>query len=374
MDRRHFVKTAALGAGLVTLGACDNGAQSSDESPKAPAVLTKKRQLKCVTSWPKNLPGLGTAPERIAEHISEATDGLLTIKIFAANELVRAFDAFDAVSSGAADMYHSAEYYWQGKSQAFNFFTAVPFGMTANEMMAWVYHGDGQALWDQLSAKFNIKPFMAGNSGVQMGGWFRKEINTLEDFKGLKVRMPGLGGEVLRRLGAAAIALPGTDIFTSLQSGNIDATEWVGPWNDLAMGFYQVAKYYYWPGFHEPGSALCLGINLDVWNDLPKSQQRIIEDACAAENCRNLAEFNRYNTESLHSLIEQHGVKLRQFSDEIMTELGRLSGEVVREAGMSDEFTQQVYDSFMKARADSMSWSRISEEGFLNARRLPFAY
>ena len=222
-------------------------------------------------------------------------------------------------------MYHGAEYYWQGKSQAYNFFTSVPFGLTANEIMAWIYHGGGQELWDELSAGFNIKPWMAGNTGVQMGGWFRNEINSLEDLKGLKIRMPGLGGEVIRRLGAAAVSLPGGEIFTSLQSGNIDATEWVGPWNDLAMGFYQVAKYYYWPGFHEPGAALAVGTNLDVWNDLTPSERRIIQDACAAENSRNLAEFNRYNTQSLRALIDEHGVQLRKMNDDIMTEIGRVS-------------------------------------------------
>ncbi len=367
MDRRKFVKSAAIGGSVAALGACDTRDAVSETGP---AILHKKRTLKLVTSWPKNLPGLGTAPERIAEHVAQATDGALNIKVYAAGELVGAFDAFDAVSTGAADMYHSAEYYWQGKSQAFNFFTSVPFGLTADELMAWMYHGGGQELWNELSARFSIKPWMAGNTGVQMGGWFRKEINTLEDFQGLKMRIPGLGGEVVRRLGAAAVALSGGEIFTSLQSGNIDATEWVGPWNDLAMGFYQVAKYYYWPGFHEPGAALCLGTNLDVWNDLPKSQQRIIQDACAAENSRSLAEYNRYNTSSLLTLLQDHGVQLRQFSNEIMKELGRLSEIVVREAGASDAFSQQVYDSYLAARRDSADWTKIAEEGFLSARRM----
>jgi len=371
MDRRKFVKSAALGGSAAALSACDS---SSTSTQTGPAVLRKKRNLKLLTCWPKNLPGLGTAPERIAEHIAEATDGDLNIKIFAAGEMVGAFEVFDAVSTGAADMYHGAEYYWQGKSQAFNFFTGVPFGLTAAEQMSWIYHGGGQALWDELSARFNIKPWMAGNTGVQMGGWFRKEINTLEDFKGLKIRMPGLGGEVVRRLGAAAVALSGGDTFTSLQSGNIDATEWVGPWNDLAMGFYQVAKYYYWPGFHEPGSSLCLGTNLDVWNDLPKSQQRIIQDACAAEDSRNLAEFNRFNTKSLRVLLDDHGVQLRRFSDEIVQELGRLSELVVREAGATDPFTQKVYDSYITARRDSSEWSKLAEEGYLSARRATSQY
>ena len=372
MDRRKFVKTAAVTAGAAALTACDSGDSTASNSQGGPAVLGKKRELKLVTTWPKNLPGLGMAPERISKNVEEATDGRIKIKVFAAGELVGALDSFDAVSTGAAEMYHGAEYYWQGKSQAFNFFTAVPFGLTANEHMAWIYYGGGQELWDQLSAKFNVKAFMAGNTGVQMGGWFRNEINTLEDLKGLKIRMPGLGGEVMRRIGAAAVTLPGGEIFTSLQSGNIDATEWVGPWNDLAMGFYQVAKYYYWPGFHEPGSALALGINGDVWNDLAPSEKRIIQDACAAENSRNLAEFNRFNTASLRTLTEEHGVQLKKMSPAILAEIAKVSEQVVKEAGEGDELSQQIYQGFLQARTDGAAWSEISEEGFWAARRLPF--
>lgn len=372
MDRRKFVKNLALGAGATAVASCDSEPGSNVET--GPAVLRKKRDLKLLTSWQKNYPGLGVVPERIAQHVKEATDGAITIKVYAAGELVGAFDSFDAVSMGSADMYHGAEYYWQGKSPAFNFFTTVPMGLTANELMAWIYHGGGQELWDELSAAFNVKAFMAGNTGTQMGGWFRKEINTLDDFKGLRIRMPGLGGEVLRRLGATAVALPQPEIYTSLQSGNIDGTEWAGPWNDLTMGFYQITKYYYWPGFHEPGSALSLGINLDVWNDLSDGERRIIEDACAAENSRNLAEYNRFNTEALRILTEEHGVQLKRFSDEILTEVGRICGEVVKEAGQADDISQRIYDSFLQARANLYSWSEISEQGFWDARRLPFEY
>ena len=373
MDRRTFLSKAAVGtvagAGAVAVAGCD-GSTSSESGPAAPAVLRGKRSLKMVTTWPKNFPGLGTSAEYIAQNLREASDGRIDVQVFAAGELVGAFEAFDAVAIGGADMYHGAEYYWQGKSKAFNFFTAVPLGLSANEHMAWIYHGGGQELWDELSAKFNIKPFMAGNTGVQMGGWFRKEINSLEDFKGLKMRMPGLGGEVVRRIGAAAVALPGGEIFTSLQTGAIDATEWVGPWNDISMGFYQVAKYYYWPGFHEPGAALALGMNLDTWNDFSVSEKRIFRDACAAENSRTLAEFNALNTQSLVKLQEDHGVQLRQFSEEIMREIARASEDVIYEAGQTDEMCARVYDSFNEMRIKSAQWSQISEEGFWRARRL----
>ncbi len=340
----------------------------------APAIAQNKRTLKLVTTWPKNLPGLGMAAEYLAKRVTEATDGQLEIRVYAAGELVGAFDVFDAVSSGNADMYHGADYYFQGKSPAYNFFSAVPFGLTANEQNAWIYYGGGQELWDELSATFNIKPFMCANTGVQMGGWFNKEVNTIEDFKGLKIRMPGLGGEVLRRLGASVVSIPGGEIYTSLQQGVIDATEWVGPWNDMVFGFHKIAKYYYWPGFHEPGSSLTLGINLDLWNSLTKSQQVIVQACAAAQNDMTLAEFNANNSSALNTMVNKHKVELRRFSDAVLTRMGTVSGEVMRETGKFDDITRRIYESFLSSRKDSMHWSRISEETFWEARRLPFKY
>ncbi|CCQ73858.1 TRAP transporter substrate-binding protein [Magnetospira sp. QH-2] len=363
MKRRAFITGAAAGIAGV----------AASSLPK-PAIAQGKRQLKMVTTWPKNFPGLGTGAQRAADRITEMSDGQLEVKLFAAGELVPAFESFDAVSNGTADMYHGAEYYWQGKSKAFNFFAAVPFGLTATEQNAWVYYGGGQELWDELSAGFKIKPFMAGNTGVQMGGWFNKEINGLEDYKGLKIRMPGLGGEVLRKIGAAAVSLPGGEIFPSLQSGAIDATEWVGPWNDLAFGFYKVTKYYYYPGFHEPGTTLSSGVNLDVWNSLSKTQQSIITNAFAAENSHLLAEFNARNGNSLDTLINKHNVVLRKFSDEVMAAIGKASGEVVKEAAAGDAMTKKVYDSFIAARTKSIAWSKISDQAYWNARLLRFKY
>ena len=353
-------------------GAAAAGAAAS--SFPAPAIAEGKRTLKLVTTWPKNLPGLGMAAEHLAKRIVEATDGQLSVQVYAAGELVGAFDAFDAVASGNADMYHGADYYWQGKSPAFNFFSAVPFGLTANEQTAWIYYGGGQELWDELSARFNIKPFMCANTGVQMGGWYNKKVNTVEDFKGLKIRMPGLGGEVLRRLGASVISIPGGEIYTSLQQGVIDATEWIGPWTDMVFGFHRIAKYYYWPGFHEPGPSLALGINLDLWNSLSKSQQVIVQACAAAQNDMTLAEFNANNGAALKTLLNQHKVDIRRFSDAILTKIGTVSGDVLRETAKFDDITRRVYESFMSSRKDSMNWSRIAEEAFSSARRLPFVY
>jgi TRAP-type mannitol/chloroaromatic compound transport system substrate-binding protein len=363
MKRREFVKVAATTAAVAAAG-----------SFPAPAVAQNVKELKMVTTWPKNFPGVGTGAERLAKRITEASDGQLSIKVYAAGELVPPFESFDAVSQGTAEMYHGADYYFQGKSKAFNFFTSVPFGLTASEINSWIYFNGGQELWDELSAQFDVKPFMAGNTGVQMGGWFAREVNTLEDFKGLKFRMPGLGGEVMRRLGAAAVALPGGEIFAALQSGAIDGTEWVGPWNDLAFGFYKVVKYYYYPGFHEPGSALSMGFNKKIWDGLSKSHQQLIESACQAENDMVLAEFNAKNGAALKTLVTEHGVKLRRFSNEILNAIGHVSGEVVAEVGASDPLAAKVYESFIKSRTESIAWSKLGDQGYWNARLLPFKY
>lgn len=363
MKRRDFLAGAAAGAAV--------GAASTISSP---AIAQNKRTLKMVTTWPKNFPGLGTGAARAAKRITDMSDGQLTVKLFSAGELVPALESFDAVSSGTADLYHGAEYYWQGKHKAFNFFTAVPFGLTAGEMDAWIHHGGGQALWDELAAGFNVKPFACGNTGVQMGGWFNKEINNVEDLKGLKIRMPGLGGEVLRKLGAAAITLPGGEIFPSLQSGAIDATEWVGPWNDLAFGFYKVTKFYYYPGFHEPGSTLSCGVNLDVWKSLTPAQQQIVQNATMAENNYMMAEFNARNGDSLDVLLNKHGVQLRKFSDEVMTEIGKASGEVMREVAASDEMTGKIFKNFADFRKKAIRWSDLSEGSYWASRKLPFKY
>jgi TRAP-type mannitol/chloroaromatic compound transport system substrate-binding protein len=350
-------------------GLASGTAAAAAGTVSAPAYAQGKRRLKMVTTWPKNFPGLGTAPENIAKRVSAMTDGQLEIKIYAAGELVGAFESFDAVSTGTADMYNGAEYYWQGKSAAFNFFTAVPFGMTAQELNAWIDFGGGRQLWEGLSAKFNVIAFQSANTGVQMGGWFNKEITSLDDFKGLKIRMPGLGGEVMRRLGAAAVSLPGGEIFPSMKSGAIDASEWVGPWNDLAFGFHQVAKYYYCPGFHEPGAGLSTGVNLDVWNSLTPSQREIIRNACAAENASTLSEYNYKNATALDTLVKKHKVQVLSFAPEIMQALKQTSDKVLVEAAAKDPFTAKVFESFKASLANSMEWGALSEEPYTLARR-----
>lgn len=335
----------------------------------APAYAKGQRRLKQVTTWPKNFPGIGTAPENIARRVKVMTDGELEIKIYAAGELVGALEAFDAVSIGTADMYNGAEYYWQGKDPAFAFFTTWPFGMTAVEFAGWIEFGGGQQLWDELTAKFNVKSFISADTGSQSGGWFNKPINSLEDFKGLKMRMPGLGGEVIRRHGAIPIVLPGGEIYPAMQSGAIDAIEWVGPWNDLSFGFHQIGKYFYSPGFQEPNAALATGINLDVWNSLSKQHQEVLKTAFQAEAHRTNAQYFYNNARALQTMKNKHGITPRSFPDDVMVALRDTAQQVIEEVVQENEFAARVYKSASDALDMYREWSPLAEEGYLKHRK-----
>jgi len=365
-SRRGLLKKASIAGAAALVAACDSGA--SDAPSGAPAIVGKKRSLKMVTSWPKNFPGLGTGAARLAKRIEALSDDQITVKVYAAGELVGALGGFDAVSQGKADMYHAAEYYWQGRSPGFNFFAAVPMGMTGIEMNAWVRFGGGQELWDELSGRFGVKPFLAGNSGTQMGGWFQRDIDTIDDFQGLRIRMPGLGGEVMSRLGAAPVTKQGGEIFQALSQGNIDATEWIGPWNDLAFGFHTIVKNYYYPGIHEPGTTLALGLNKDLWEDMSPREQEIIQAASATENDIMFAEFTSNNARALNTLVNDHGVQLKPFSQDILTRLAEVSADVLTETAQSDELTGRIFKSFSDARTEGIRWGEIAEQAFMNAR------
>jgi TRAP-type mannitol/chloroaromatic compound transport system substrate-binding protein len=336
----------------------------------APAISQGVKRLKMVTDWPAGSPGLQSSAERLAQRIGTATSVRVEVEVYPAGTFVRPFETFDAVGAGVADMYHSAEYYWENKSAAFDFFAAVPFGFTATELFAWVEYGGGQDLWDALSAQFNIKPLLCCNTGTQMGGWSTREISVLEGFKGLRYRMPGLGGEVLRQMGATVVNVPGGEIASSLESGALNAGEWVGPWLDVALGLDKVARYYYYPGFHEPGSGLSLGMNRRVWEGFSRSDQRSIEDVTAAEYLRSLAEFNANNAWSLRRLRDQGDVKVVEFDGSFLREFLRLSQDVVAEVGLGDELSKKIYASYQKFRAPMKDWIDIAERAFLNARGL----
>lgn len=358
MQRRDFLKRAA--AGGVAAGAALGAARA--------AHAKAEYKWKMVTTWPKNFPGLGTGANKLAELITEMSGGRLSVKVYGAKELVPAFEVFDAVSSGTAEMGHGAAYYWKGKNEAFQFFSTVPFGLTANEMNGWLYYGGGMELWREAYAPFNVLPAAAGNTSVQMGGWFNKEINSATDLKGLKMRIPGLGGEVLKRLGGTPVNLPGGELFTALSSGTIDATEWVGPYNDLAFGFYKAAKYYYYPGFHEPGTTLEAIINREAFEKLPEDLQAIVMNACKVINLDMMSEYTARNPSALQTLLEKHQVELRVYPDDVLSKLRKTSLEVVAELANQDDFSARVYASYEKFLSDSVAFARVSDQAYLNAR------
>jgi len=350
---------------LIFVVSCSNASSTSEVIKPS---KEEKYNWRLVTSWPKNYPGLGMAPERIADLVEEMSDGQMKITVYGAEEQVPAFGVFDAVSSGSHQMGHSGGYFWKGKVPAAQFFTSVPFGLTADEINAWVNRGGGLELWREIYAPFNIYPIPAGNTGTQMFGWFNKEINSLEDIKGLKMRIPGIGGEVLKEAGGIPVTLPGGELFTALQTGVIDATEWVGPYNDLTFGFHQAAKYYYYPGWHEPGPMLELLINIDAWNSLPNHLQVIIETATKAVNQDMLDEYLAKNNQALTELIEVHGVELRKLPDDVIEEFRKISNKILDDLAKEDEVISKVYDSYLKFKNDVSAYHEISEDAFVESR------
>ncbi|ADZ93373.1 TRAP transporter substrate-binding protein [Marinomonas mediterranea] len=368
----QFGKLAAASLLAVVLTACGGASdkEATKESAKSAQVEKKPEVIKwkMVTTWPKNFPALGTGAEYLAKNINEMSGGRLQVKVYAAGELVPPLEVFDAVSRGTAEMGHAASYYWKGKVPASQFFASIPFGLTAQELNSWIYHGGGLELWEEIYQPFNVLPMAGGNTGVQMGGWFNKEINSVADLKGLKMRIPGLGGEVLKKAGGVPVNLPGGEIFTSLQTGAIDATEFVGPYNDLAFGLYKAAKYYYYPGWHEPGSAVEITVNKDAYNALPKDLQAIVRAAARQANADMLDEFTARNNEALQTLISEHGVELREFPADALAELRDASEEVIEELAANDPASRKVYDSLKAFKEKVSAWHTVSERAYINAR------
>jgi TRAP-type mannitol/chloroaromatic compound transport system substrate-binding protein len=367
MKRRKFLGTAGAGA-LLTGGLLAGCGKESSQGSGQATTSQQTFKWKMVTTWQKNFPGLGTAANNLARLIGEMSGGRLKVKVYGANELVPPLEIFDAVASGTAEMGHTSAYYWKGKIPVAQFFSTVPFGMTAQEMNAWLYYGGGMELWQEVYAPHGLIPVAAGNSGVQMGGWFNRKINEVEDLQGLKMRIPGLGGEVLRRAGGTPVGIPGTEIFTSLQSGVIDATEWVGPWNDLAKALYKAAKYYYYPGWHEPGTTMECMLNQAAFAALPADLQSIVMNACKAVNIDMTAEFTARNNKALQTLIHEHQVDVREFPSPVLDKLRELSAEVVAELAGQDELSARVYESYSQFLQQVVAWHDISERTYLNVR------
>ncbi len=355
MDRRKFLKNATVAA----------GATAAATTLAAPAVAQARKELTIVSTWPRDFPGLGTSAQRLAARIPEITEGSIQVQYFASGERVAAFDSFDEVASGNSQAYIAADYYWKGKHPGWAYFTAVPFGLAYAEMDAWMKFGGGQELMDEIGAEFGIKGIPCGNTGCQMGGWFNKEINSADDFKGLKMRIPGLGGDVLAKLGASTVTLPGSQIFENLVSGAIEATEWVGPWNDYFMKFHEAAKYYYYPGMHEPASQLTMGFNKKWWEGLTKTQQAQLTTACLEENANQMAETNANNGTFLNKLLNDHGVKLRAFNEDTYEAFGEAAVEVFEETQAHSALSRKIHNSFVAARSDIGRWMLLADAGYV---------
>ena len=355
-NRRKFFKSLGLLSATALVGGLH---------PKNSLAKTNIK-WKMVTSWPKNFPGLGAGAETLARYINKLSGGSLEVKVFGANELVPPLGVFDFVSSGGAEMGHSGAYYWKGKTEAAQFFSSVPFGMTAQEMNSWLYYGDGIKLWEEVYENFNLIPRPAGNTGVQMGGWFNKEINTTNDLKGLKMRIPGLGGEVLARAGGTPFTLAGAEIFTSLQTGVIDATEWVGPYNDRAFGLHKAAKYYYYPGWHEPGPSLECIINKDAYSSLSDQHKSIIDIACKAANVDMISDYMAKNYQALE-FFKKEKVQIKQFPAEVLSKLNKISDEILLELSQKNNLSKKVYDSYVNFLSRVRPWTLISEDAYLSS-------
>ncbi len=360
MKRRDIL----TGAGALAMAGC-----AGEQSATGPAGTAETFEWKMVTTWPPGFPGMQTGVMRMVEQIEKASGGRLKIKIYAGGELVPPLEVFDAVSRGSVEMGHGAAYYWKGKTEAAQYFTTIPFGMTVLEMNGWLYYGGGLELYRELYADFNLVPFPAGNTGVQMGGWFNREINSIEDLKGLRMRIPGIGGEALARAGGAPVTLPASEVFTSLQTGVIDASEWVGPYNDQVLGLQETARYYYYPGWHEPGPTLECIVNKEAFASLPEDLRTIIELATTALNESMMAEYTARNAESLAALQDNPDIDIRRFPDEVLDELRRYVDEIIAELVARDPRAAKIDASFQAYKAKAARWTEISEKAFLNTRR-----
>lgn len=364
----RFLLGTLFALSALLLGGCQ---QESGDVHKGVVNATDAKPIewKLVTSWPKNFPGLGMAPERFAQLVTQMSNGRLVVKVYGAGELMPAFEVFDAVSQGTVQMGHSAAYYWKGKVPAAQFFTSIPFGLNAQEMNGWLTYGGGMELWQEVYQPFGIMPLAGGNTGVQMGGWFNKEINSMADLQGLKMRLPGLGGEVLKKAGGVPVTLPGRELYTALQTGAIDATEWVGPFNDLAFGLHKAAKFYYYPGWHEPGTTLEFLVNQEAFDALPADLQAIVKVAAKAINQDMLDEYTTRHIAALESLVNEHGVVIKQFPDEVMAQLAVLSKQVIAEQSMQDATMKKVYDAYIDYEAGVRKYHLISEDAYSRFRQ-----
>ncbi|NOQ93624.1 MAG: ABC transporter substrate-binding protein [Methylophaga sp.] len=360
MKHSFILLIAALS---IVLSACSQ--EESTSNTQAAIDTNKTYNWKMVTTWPPGFPVLQEGAERFSDNIKAMSNGRLTIKVYAGGELIPALQTFDAVSQGTVEMGHGSAYYWAGKVPEAQFFSTVPFGMTARGMNAWLYDGGGLELWREVYKPFHVIPFPLGNTGVQMGGWFNKEINSLDDLKGLKMRIPGLGGKVFAKAGGNPVLLAGSEVYTALERNTIDATEWIGPFHDQRLGLYRAAEHYYYPGWHEPGTVLELTVNQRAWDSLPADLQAIVSNAATAENLRMFSEMEHKNLSALQELKDRPNVQIHRFPDDVLATLKKLTDETLMETAANDAKFEKVYNAYQAFRKKNDAWSDISENAYL---------
>jgi TRAP-type mannitol/chloroaromatic compound transport system substrate-binding protein len=361
MDRRKFLASVGVGTAAAALA--------------SPAIAQDKRQWKMVTAWPKNLPGPGVAAQTLADRITTLSGGRIEVKLFPAGELVPGRGVFDAVSEGTAELYHAVPAYWGSKSKGILLFGSQPFGLRADEQFGWLYHGGGQALYDEMYGRFGIKPFLCGNSGPQWGGWFRNDINSAEDLKGLKFRTTGLASEMAAKLGMAAEAMSGPAMFQALQTGALDAGEFIGPWTDSALGYHQVAKNYYWPGVGEPSSAEECGVNAEAYAELPDDLKQVVSLACESLYNPVWTEYTTKHSLALKKLVADEGVQVKMFPEDVITAMGKAAAEVIDELRQDDdELVKRIAESFVAYRDSVGSYMVYADNGQMNARAAVMGY
>ncbi|WP_299675489.1 TRAP transporter substrate-binding protein [uncultured Roseobacter sp.] len=361
MDRRKFLASAGVGTAAAALA--------------SPAIAQDKRQWKMVTAWPKNLPGPGVAAQTLADRITTLSGGRIEVRLFPAGELVPGRGVFDAVSEGTAELYHAVPAYWGSKSKGILLFGSQPFGLRADEQFGWLYHGGGQALYDEMYGRFGIKPFLCGNSGPQWGGWFRNDINSAEDLKGLKFRTTGLASEMASKLGMAAEAMSGPAMFQALQTGALDAGEFIGPWTDSALGYHQVAKNYYWPGVGEPSSAEECGINAAAYAELPDDLKQVVSLACESLYNPVWTEYTTKHAAALKKLVADEGVQVKMLPEDVITAMGKAAAEVIDELRQDDDdLVKRIVESFIAYRESVGRYMVYADNGQMNARATVMGY
>ncbi len=368
-NRRNFIKNVGLGAAAIgTAGLA--GALSSCKGPqqeeKVEVKTATKIQWQATTFWNPKVKIMFDGIKEFCENVKTMSDGQLEIKLYGGGELVPPFGAFDAVSKGTVQMGSGSPYFWAGKSTAFNWFGSIPFGMNAQSINAWFYEGNGLTLMSELYDQFNLIPRIVGNSGVQMGGWYRKKINSLNDFKGLKMRIGSIAGKVLQQVGVTTVMVPPAEIFPSLERGVVDAAEFVGPVHDILLGLYKVAKYYYTPGWHEPGPVLDIFFNKDAYNALPAHLQKILDIAAADINVKTLAKFDAQSSAALDILVKEHGVDVQVYPDDVMKKLKEISKQIIEEEAKKDPFALKVHEDYKTFQAKTKVWGSMSEKVYWN--------